>query len=414
MTTRSYRAGAFLEAAGRLGVPVTVASERGQALAWANPDGHLTLDFGAVRPSVEAIEAFAKRRPLGAVLSADDDGVELAAEAARSLGLPQHTPEAVAATRNKLRMRERFAAAGLPTPRFEGVTSGEDVAALARRAPYPCVVKPLSLGASRGVIRADDPTALERAVARVSALLSHEGGGARPSEPAGLLVEEYVPGAEVALEGLVTAGRLRTLALFDKPDPLEGPFFEETLYVTPSRLPAGQRREVEERAAGMVAALGLSHGPVHAELRINDHGVWPIEIAARSIGGLCSRALRFEGGIPLEELILRHALGLPGEGLDLAPGASGVLMIPIPKAGTLRGVRGAEAARGIPDVEDLVVSIAVGERVVPLPEGARYLGFLFARAPSPERVEAALRSAHRLLTFDIEPTGESPRETGAR
>ena len=413
ITTKTYRAGAFLDAARRLGVEVTVGSDRVQALEWAHPEGHLTLDFAAPERALTTIEDFARGRPIHAVLAADDDGVELAALAAAALGLRHHAPAAVEAARDKCRMRERFLAAGLPTPRFERVTLGDDPAAIAGRVRYPCVAKPLRLGASRGVIRADNPAQLEQALARIAGLLKRDRGAtANPHDAEPGLVEDYIPGVEVALEGLITDGRLRTLALFDKPDPLEGPFFEETIYLTPSRLPADTRHAIERMAGDMARALGLTHGPLHAELRVNDQGVWPLEIAPRSIGGLCSRALRFTGDVSLEELIMRHALGLPGADLERETAAAGVMMIPIPAAGRLRGVSGLAEARQLTNIEEVRLTIPVGDTLVPLPEGARYLGFIFARSADPGEVETALRSAHRLLTFDIETPRAEPREAG--
>jgi len=395
MSTRTYRAGAFVDAAGRVGVPVTVVSERAQALSPMNPAGHLTVDL-ADPASVAAITAFAGGRPVGAIEPADDDGALLAARAAAALGLPHHPPGAVAAALDKRASREAFRAAGLPTPSFRVVPLDADPAALATAIPFPCVVKPLALSASRGVIRADDPAELVAAFARAGAIVRESGG------PPALLVESYVPGIEVALEGLMHHGALWPLALFDKPDPLEGPFFEETIYMTPSRLDPALQREILATTARAAAALGLSHGPIHAELRIDGARVWPLEIAPRSIGGLCSRALRFESGRTLEDVLLLHALGR----LDGPPGreraAAGVMMIPIPRSGVLREVRGADAARAVVGIEDVTITITPGERLVPLPEGARYLGFIFARAESPAEVEAALRAAHRMLEYDIE------------
>jgi hypothetical protein len=251
----------------------------------------------------------------------------------------------------------------------------------------------MALSASRGVIRADDAGAARRAEARIRAILRDAGEDAAGP----LLAERYVPGAEVAVEALLREGALEVLAVFDKPDPLEGPYFEETIYVTPSRLPADVLERVEESAAAAAAALGLREGPVHAELRVCDGAVTVLELAARSIGGLCSRALRFGAGISLEEVILRHALRLPlGEhGRERA--ASGVMMLPIAAGGTLRAVEGLEEARAVPGVEDVRITIPLGREVVPLPEGDRYLGFAFARASMPEQVEAALRAAHRAL-----------------
>jgi hypothetical protein len=216
-----------------------------------------------------------------------------------------------------------------------------------------------------------------------------------------LQVEGYIPGREFAVEGLVTAGRFQPLAVFDKPDPLEGPFFEETIYVTPSREPAEVQRDLLDITARAVRALGLRHGPVHAELRHNAEGAWMLEAHARPIGGLCARALRFGGGTPLEELILRHALGEDVSQARLAGGASGVMMIPIPKGGVYEGVDGVERAGAVLGIHDVMITAAEGQRLIPLPEGSSYLGFLFARAESPDAVETALRQAHAELRFRI-------------
>jgi len=402
MSTATYRAGAFLEAARALGVPAVVGTDRAQALASLNPEGHLTLDFADEAGSVREIVAFARRTPLEAVIATDDDGAILAARAAGALGLAHAPASAVRAARSKLATREAFARAGLPTPRFECFSIADDPQAIARRVAYPCVLKPLFLAASRGVIRANDEAELVSAFTRIAALLSRPGLAAQGGEEArSILIEGYIPGIEVAVEGLVSAGRLRVLALFDKPDPLEGPYFEETIYVTPSRLPAPRQQAIAAMAQRAVAALGLSHGPIHAELRLGRDDVWPLEIAPRSIGGLCSRALRFGAGASLEALILRHALSLGADALEREGMAAGVMMIPIPRAGTLRAVGGIQEGLSVPGIEDLRITIPVGQEVVPLPEGNRYLGFLFARADTPDRVEGALREAHRRLTFDI-------------
>jgi biotin carboxylase len=345
VTTTSYRAQAFLEAAERLGFAVVVGSEREQALARAHPTGNLTLDFGDPEASARQVAAFAAEHRLDAVLAADDDGVPLAAWAAAALGLRHASPDAVRAARSKRVFRDRLATAGLPGPRYLEVGLDEDPAVLARRAFYPCVLKPLSLSASRGVIRADDEASFLSAFHRIRELLGKlTGSFGVPDASRTLLIEEYLPGHEVALEGLVTDGRLRTLALFDKPDPLEGPYFEETIYVTPSRLAGKVQELVQEATIAALAAIGLEAGPVHAELRVNDRGVYVLEIAPRSIGGLCSRALRFDGDQSLEELLLRHAVGEDVRRIEREPVASGVMMLPIPGAGVLRGVRGREEA----------------------------------------------------------------------
>src|SRR6185503_14433849 len=239
------------------------------------------------------------------------------------------------------------------------------------------------------------------AVRRISALLQRDDVEAGGDAAQFLLAEQYIPGVEVALEGLLLGGVLHTLALFDKPDPLEGPFFEETIYVTPSRLPVSTQAAIERVTAAACTALGLSEGPVHAELRVNDAGPWVLEVAARSIGGLCSRTLRFGTGMSLEEIILRHALGWPIATLARERRPAGVMMIPIPRAGRLQAVRGAEAAAAVGGIEDVTITAHVGQDLVPLPEGWQYLGFIFARADSSAAVEAALRDAHARLAFDI-------------
>ncbi len=413
MTTATYRASAFLEAARRLDVPVVVGSDREQALAAASPARHLTLDFLAPEKATGAIVEFAKHYPIRAVVAADDDGAILAAMAAAALGLPHSGVDAVAAARDKHRMREVLAAAGVPSPRSELVSIDEDPHDVVRRVIFPCVVKPLFLSASRGVIRADDPAQFAGAFRRLTAILRRPEvaaeGGALAQQ---VLVETFIPGIEVALEGLLSEGKLRVLALFDKPDPLEGPFFEETIYVTPSRLPAPLQQAIVACTEDAVTALGLQRGPVHAELRLNDQGPWILEIAPRSIGGLCSRALRFGEGISLEELILRDAMGLEVASLQREKQAAGVMMIPIPQAGILREVRGQDEARHVRGIDEIRITIPVGQEVVPLPEGTRYLGFIFARDETPDRVEAALREAHRQLTFHIAPPTDRPEGIG--
>jgi biotin carboxylase len=409
MTTTTYRASAFLEAARRLHVPVVVGSERAQALAVANPSGHLTLDFSAPEEAARTVVAFARDSPISAVVAADDDGVILAVMASAALGLPHNPVEAVAAARNKYRMRQVLAEAGITCPRFERFSIHHDPADVARRVSYPCVVKPLALSASRGVIRADDAAQFVAAFHRLVAILCRPEVAILAGRSAQeILVESFIPGAEVALEGLLTHGQLKVLTLFDKPDPLDGPFFEETIYVTPSRFPVAVQEAIAACTANVAAALGLRQGPVHAELRVNDQGPWMLEIAPRSIGGLCSRTLRFDSGISLEELILRHALGLDVEACEREQQAAGVMMIPIPQAGTLRQVLGQEEAKRVPGIEDLRLTIPIGQEVVPVPEGSKYLGFIFARGETPVAVEVALREAHRRLTFIITSVDEPP------
>lgn len=426
VSTATYRAGAFLAAARDLGVDVTVGSERAQALASVNPAGHLVVDLRRMVPALARIREFAAAHPIDAVVGADDDGVLLAARASEALGLPGHPAAGVMLARDKARARQALEKAGLRSPRFAVVPlAGGASAALARWSAdtaeghgagevFPCVLKPRGLAASRGVIRADDRAGFERAFARIATILAREPRPGSDDPPIdSLLVESYLPGGELALEGVMTDGELRVLAIFDKPDPLEGPFFEETIYVTPSRLDAAQQEAVADTARRAALALGLRQGPVHAEFRVLRDAVWPLEIAPRSIGGLCSRALRFEGGRTLESLLLAHALGqidLPARESN----ASGVMMIPIPREGRLREVRGGEEAQAVPGITELRLTIPPGSHLVPLPEGSQYLGFLFARGATPGDVERTLRAAHARLTFDIEEPERAGREnTGA-
>jgi biotin carboxylase len=338
----------------------------------------------------------------------DDATTVVGAAIGKALGLRANAPAAVRATRDKQAMREALARSGVSQPGFVVASVADDPRVVAAGARYPCVLKPLVLSASRGVIRADGAAEFVTAWQRLSAILAEAevqalGEGARK-----ILVEDFVPGVEVALEGMLTDGRLITLALFDKPDPLDGPFFEETIYVTPSRLPEPAQKAIADCAAEAARALGLTDGPVHVELRLNERGPWLIELAARSIGGLCSRTLSFGTGMSLEEIILRHALGWPIASLELGRPAAGVMMIPIPRGGILERVNGIEEALAVPGIEDVNISMHAGQRIVPLPEGSAYLGFIFSRAGTPAEAETSLRRAHAILNFTIRsvPTRE--------
>lgn len=401
LPTTTYRTEAFLGAARQLGVEVVIGSERANTLQEQFPENLLTLDF--LKPDLVAREVaeFSGRRQIDAVVPVDDLTTVVGAAIAEALGLPANSVESAMATRNKAIMRGLLARAGVPSPRSTVLSIEDDPLLNARRATYPCVLKPLILSASRGVIRADDADQFVAAFRRIEAILRTPDIEAMGDAARRILVEDFVPGREVALEGLLLKGNLQVLALFDKPDPLDGPFFEETIYVTPSRLPASVQSAIADCTARAARALGLSEGPVHAELRVNDHGPWVIEIAARSIGGLCSRTLSFGTGMSLEELILRHALRIEIPSLAREPAAAGVMMIPIPERGILKEVRGRDDAQDVPGITEVTITAHVGQELVPLPEGWRYLGFVFARAGSPEQVEATLRQAHRLLDFVI-------------
>jgi hypothetical protein len=414
LPTATYRATAYVEAARCLGVELTVASELPSTFEAAHPAGLLTLDFTDPARAAARAREFAARFRVHGVAGVDDDTVVVAAAVAEALGLRGNPLPAAVAARDKYEQRCRLSAAGVPVPAFALHRVDADPHALASRVRYPCVLKPLRLAASRGVIRVDHADAYVTAHGRLRQILAAP-DAARCGEAARhFLVEDYVPGVELAVEGLLVGGRLQVLALFDKPDPLEGPYFEETIYVTPSRLPARDRHAVAGTVRSAARALGLIEGPIHAEVRLNERGRWLIELAARPIGGRCSAVLRFgargagvgaratDGTISLEEIVIRHALRMPIPSLEREPCAAGVMMIPVPAAGLLREVQGLEAARAVSLIEDVVITAHPGERLVPWPEGARYPGFIFARGESPSEVEAALRAAHRELRFVVE------------
>jgi biotin carboxylase len=401
LPTTTYRTEAFVEAARKLGVDLVCASEHPSTLEDLAPDALLTLPFADPQVAAARVAEWCRQRPLDAVVGVDDPTTTVAAAIAERLGLRTNPMAAVAAARNKHEMRQCLAAAGVPEPRFRRIGLDEDPFQAARGVAFPCVLRPLALSASRGVIRTNNVDQFMAAIRRIAALLRRSDVDVSGDAARYLLAEQYIPGLEVALEGLLVGGTLHTLAIFDKPDPLEGPFFEETIYVTPSRLPAGIQARIVTVTAGACAALGLSEGPVHAELRVNDDGPWVIEVAARSIGGLCSRTLRFGTGMSLEELILRHALGWPIDSLDRERRPAGVMMIPIPRGGHLQAVRGRDKAAGVAGIEEVAITAHVGQELVPLPEGWQYLGFIFARADTPDAVEKALREAHAYLHFDF-------------
>ncbi len=399
LPTHSYRAAAFLTAARDLRLEVVVAADEPSSLRPLMADRTLTLDPSRPEDAAKSAMAFASRHPVAAVVGVDEAAVSAAAHIAAGLGLRHSSVEAVSATRDKRELRRRLAAHGVAQPVSTEVTSAatpEELNGAAARVGFPCVVKPVDLAASRGVIRANDPAELEAAVARTGRLLR------RPElchpYPAPLLVESFIPGPEVAVEGLLDGGTLHILAVFDKPDTPDGPFFEETLLVTPSRLSTGRLDQVLRLTQAAVSAMGLREGPIHAELRLAPAGPAVIEVAARSIGGRCSGALRFGDGESLEVKILRQACGLPLGDLTLTSGGAAALMIPIPRAGRVERVEGIGAARGVPGV--IAVDITVPPRALlePLPEGGRYLGFLIAHAADAEGAELAARRALSALS----------------
>jgi biotin carboxylase len=409
LPTTTYRAAAFVEAARRLDIELTVASDHASVFAARHPEGLATFDFASPGRAARQAAAFAAEHPVAAVIGVDDDTAILAATIAAALGLPHNPVGATLAARDKHRQRVALSEAGVPVPAFRLQRLDADPLAAARSATYPCVLKPLCLSASRGVMRADSPAEFVAAHRVLTEILGEPGSGARGEESRRYLVESFVPGPEFALEGLLDGGHLRVLALFDKPDPLDGPCFEETIYVTPSRLAAVAQRALAECAERAALALGLVAGPVHVELRYNADGPWLIELGARPIGGRCSQVLRFGRGAAaqsLEELLVLQALGMPVPTFERESEAAGVMMVPVPGAGVLRAVRGVEAARRVAGVEDVVITAHVGQRLVPLPRGAQYPGFIFARGGEAAAVESALRAAHACLGFDVATEGD--------
>jgi biotin carboxylase len=407
-TTTGYQLRSFGEAAGELGIDLLFATDRCRTLDDPWRDAAVPVRFHEESRSVNAVTAAARERPIGGLIAVGDRPVVLAAKIAAALGLPGNPPAAAAASAHKALARAAFAAAGLPAPWHLRARVGDDPDAVLLEARYPAVIKPAALSGSRGVIRADSPRELRAAFRRVSALLARpEVRALRTGAEHEIVIEGFIPGREFAVEGLLTQGHFRPLALFDKPDPLDGPFFEETIYVTPARVEPDDERRIHATVEAAARALGLWHGPVHAECRVNADGVFVLEVAARPIGGLCSRVLRFEmpgrERLTLEHLLLRHARGEDVSSVRRETTAAAVMMIPIPRRGVFRGVLGEDEARQVRFVEDVQMTAKPDQLLEPLPEAGSYLGFVFARAPRAEQAEAALREAHGRLTFKVDP-----------
>lgn len=402
-TTTGYQIRAFGQAAEKLGVRLVFASDRCDQLEDPWWDHAIPVRFHQVSRSATAVLTALRSSPPDGIVAVGDRPVVLAARLNKALGLPGHPPAAAEASRNKRVMRDALRAARLPTPWFITVPTSADATAFSD-VPYPAVIKPLALAGSRGVMRVDTKQELLVAFERLCLLLWSPDVRLERDEAHDIaMIESFIPGQEFALEGILERGRLRTLAIFDKPDPLDGPFFEETIYATPSQASVAVQERIEAAVAAAATAIGLYHGPVHAECRVNDEGVYVLEVAARPIGGLCSRALRFEPGqTSLEELLLRHALGEDVSRFSRERDASAVMMIPIPKKGVYRGVEGVTDAAAVPGIESIEITAKPDAMLVPLPEGRSYLGFIFAHAAQPEEAVGALRQAHGRLRFMID------------
>ncbi len=403
LPTTGYRNADFLAAAKRLDVEIVAAADYCHQLApsWGMPP-IMALHFDRPEQAADSVLRELEGNP-DAVLAVDDSGVELAALLSERLGLPGNPAHAVRLVRDKLAFRRLLQEGAFLCPEYRHLRTGDDPLKLFPELRFPVVVKARRLSASRGVIRADDSEHFVRAVNWVRAIQSRAD---RDAEELGIIVEDFIPGREYALEGTLERGKLTTLALFDKPDPLDGPYFEETLYVTPSRLPETLQDRIHQEVARACRFVGLATGPVHAEARVNDRGIWILEVAARSIGGLCGRVLTHSLGMSLEELILRQAVAeaLPVTGMAGVvddSGAAGVMMIPIPRRGIYHGVIGLADAQSVPGITGVTITAEPGQIIAPPPDGASYLGFIFARAVSPADAENALRIAHRRLHFVI-------------
>jgi biotin carboxylase len=412
--TTGYQLRAFNDAAEALGIELVFATDRCHKLEDPWQDRAIPVRFHDLGGSVDAIVERAGRYPVNGVIAVGDRPVLLAARAAAALELPWHSPAAARVCTDKRRSRTALMNAGLPSPRFDVLPAHEMAgAAAAVMAEYPCVLKPLAMSGSRGVIRANTSQEFVAAFDRIRALLARpQVRAARAGGDDQILVEQYVDGDEFAIEGVLTHGALEIFAIFDKPDPLEGPFFEETIYVTPSRLPVSTQAAIADHVRHASLALGLSHGPVHAECRVNCDGtVYVLEVAARPIGGLCSRVLTFIGGseraqgpgteASLEEVLLMHAVGHSIAPYSRERAAAAVMMIPIPSRGMYRGVEGEADARAVEGVTDIRITARVGQLLETLPESGSYLGFIFARAATPGDAVRSVRAAHRKLAFGV-------------
>jgi biotin carboxylase len=398
--TSTYRAEAFIRAAQRLPVNLSIASESPNSLSHVYPVDLPSFDFSRPSHAAATVYALAQSHPIHAVVAVDDRATLCAAFIAEALGLPHNSPEAVRDALNKFRSRERMREAGIAQPNY-GLVALDECRAASHRIAYPAVVKPLAMSASRGVIRVDDAAQFEQAVARISELLHGHASDPGDVSQTHVLVESYVPGWEVAVEGMFIGGHPNVIAVFDKPDPLEGPYFPETMYVTPSRLAPDVVGRIVKLTENAVRAVGLTRGPFHVEIRGNTTQVLPIEIHARSIGGLCSRVVRFAGGRSLEDVILADAIGLLRDVPTREACAAGVWMMQSPRRGRFESMGGVPSACDVAGVEEVIVTARPGQAMEPLPEGFLYMGFIFARASTPENVEGALRSAFTRLSPHI-------------
>jgi len=396
----SYRTAPFIQAANKLNIDVLIASQ-GEYSIVSDYEQGLHIDFKDESSCIKTILAAAAQRAFSGIIGTDDTTTELAAKVAEKLSLPHNDPQAVKIAQRKDLARLSLKKSNAKIPQFDLLTTTKPLSEQTVKVKFPAVIKPVALSASRGVIRVNDQIELQQAIKRIKTMLLEE-RQIDESIREILLLEEFIPGKEVAIEGMLHHGELDVLAIFDKPDPLDGPFFEETYYISPTSFSEKIQQQIKQTVLQSCQSYGLSEGPIHAECRVNERGVWILEVAARTIGGMCGRLLSLGTGHSLEELVLLHAMGQRVEMKSLES-AAGVLMIPIPGAGILKRVEGLLEAQRVPFISELSIEVREGYELVPLPEGNSYLGFIFAEAPSAEQAEQALRNAHDCLNIVIAP-----------
>ena len=405
ISSHSYRSSDFMRAASDLDISVIVGIDT-EFIINADQQNVIGLNFSDPEEAAEAISEFRPDISLDAILAVDDAGTLVAAKASQMLELPHNSVSSVELTRDKYAMRVALSRSKLPSPGyklFEATQSQDELEHIADSIEYPVVLKPRGLSGSQGVIRANTSIEFIDGFNRIKKILKLE--SSRDECDADLLttilVEDYVPGPEFAIEGVLDKGNLTVLALFDKPDPLVGPFFEETIYVTPTSYPDDVQSQIISTVQSACGALGLTHGPVHAEVRLDGDKVFLIDLAGRSIGGQCARTLSFGSGLSLEEIILTHAVGDDINQLNRESSAAGVMMIPIPAAGIFQKVSGVDKAEKISGIESVSIVPTSGDELIPLPDGNEYLGFIFAKGTTAQIVEKSLREAHNQLDFQI-------------
>tara|TARA_B100000029_G_C17545474_1_gene948295 strand:+ start:143 stop:1390 length:1248 start_codon:yes stop_codon:yes gene_type:complete len=396
----SYRIATYIDACARLDVDVIIASEGRSSLVPDLASG-VSLDPNNYSKSLETLSVLYESEPFSGIVATDDSVVRLAAAVGDRFNLPTSDPVAVEQAQRKDSSRVAQRDAGLRVPNFQSVRldkSSEIQVQRLNSVTYPCVAKPVTLSASRGVIRANNEIELLAAFSRISAIIESAG----PEHPPVCLVEDYIEGKEYVVEGLINRGEWETIGLIEKPALMEGPFFEETIYLSPAEIPDSLAALLTETVENACRKLNITHGPIHAECRVNDDGAWLIELGLRTIGGRCSRIVDAHNFYKLEELVVLNALGIKPI-VKKQDSISGVMMIPVATQGILRRVEGLEKARAISFITGVEIDIRPGEQLVPWPEGFRYPGFIFARGDEPSKVEGALWSAFRCLTFVVAP-----------